>query len=120
MRSFLWASLCWVGCAGSAAEDSGTAAVCDGSTGTVWGDIVDYDGNLHGGSTVVFVHPDGEDGFALPATSDGSYEVDLSPGHYRFSAESDWGCLADPEPEIDVEACERHQAELVMDLCFGR
>ena len=100
-------------------DDSGVEA-CDGTMGTVWGDIVDYDGNPHGGSTVVYIYPDGEDGYALPASTEARYEVELAPGLYSFGAESDWGCFADPEPEVEVQACEEHQADLIMDLCYGR
>jgi hypothetical protein len=100
--------------------DDSASESCDGSTGTLWGDILDYDGNPHGGSTVVYISPDGEDGYALPAVDDAYYEVELTPGHYVLAAESDWGCFSDPDPEVDIEACGDHQADLIMDLCYGR
>jgi len=109
----------FLACCTPAVEDS-AAETCDESTGTLWGYILDFDGNSHGGSTVVYIYPDGEDGYALPAVDDAYYEVSLSAGHYRLTAESDWGCFADPEPEVDVEVCQEHQADLIMDLCYGR
>ena len=108
-----------VACGGSA-TDSGEPTACDETTGEIWGEIIDYEGGPHGGNTVVYITPDGGDVFSLPATSEGRYEVSVSPGRYQISAESDWGCLSDPNPEVEVQACEEVQADLLMYACFGR
>jgi hypothetical protein len=116
---FVWLILGSVACTGSV-QDSGTESDCGESTGELIGDILDIEGGLHVGSTVVYIYPEGEDRYSLPATSEGSYEVSLAPGHYRVGAESEWGCSTDIEPEVDVIACEEVRADLLMDLCFGR
>jgi hypothetical protein len=100
-------------------SDSGSETACDGSTGRVWGEIIDYDGDPYSASTVVHIYPEGEDGYDLPAV-ELSYEVQLTPGHYTIGASSVVLCYATPEPELDVEICEEYQADMIMDLCVGR
>ncbi len=101
-------------------ETGDTAATClTGLEGVIYGaDRVDPPPEA--GGHIEAVDTEGE-AISTVADADGKWALPAWPGTWTVSAtNASQDCFTDPDPEVEVVACDTPFVELFTELCYGR